>query len=141
MDVTIDPRYIRGTEAAVAHWNSLVGSRFLYMTPHTGDVWEPCYCIDVRERDLGSNQRHDHIWGLNTPTVGVNGRIIRSLVEFDEDLADHLIFAVALHEMGHALGLRHDEEHPNSVMYPFIDGSGNQRVQPEDVEAVRLMLP
>lgn len=141
MDVTIDPHYIRGTQAAVAHWNSIVGMRLLYVTPHLGDTWEPANCIDVRERDLGGSDLHTRLWGLNSPTVARDGRIIRSLVEFDEDLPDEVIFEIALHEFGHALGLQHDEDHPNSIMFPYVSRDGSQRIQQEDIEAIRQMVP
>lgn len=141
VDSSMDPRYIQGTQAAVDHWNSLVGRRFLYVTLHEGDVWERANSIDVRERNLGRSTRDRRVWGLNSPTVGGDGRIIRSLVEFDEGLPDDAIFEIALHEFGHALGLQHDEEDRDSIMFPYVSRAGNQSVRPEDIEAIQQMLP
>jgi hypothetical protein len=146
IDSTIDPRYIVATEAAVEHWNSVVGRRFLRSAvfTNTSDVWTVNNCIDVRERDLGGNRRHKRLWGLNTPVITRGGRIRSSLVEWDiglPDRANEVLFEVAIHEIGHALGLRHDEEDRTSVMHPYIFFSSSQTLQQEDIEAIRQMLP
>lgn len=142
IDDAIDHRYIVGLRAAVDRWNYLVGVDFLrvILVDHS-QLWAADHCINVRERELGSSQRHKEVWGLNRPWLTSEGRVLRSLVEFDLDLPEHAIFEVALHELGHALGLLHDEGDSDSIMYPYIADYWGQELTMEDVEAIRSYVP
>lgn len=44
---------------------------------------------------------------------------------------------IAIHEFGHALGLAHDEDNPESIMHPKIWNDLSQHITEEDVRAIK----
>ena len=57
----------------------------------------------------------------------------------DGRLADlHDLYRVVLHEMGHALGLRHSPD-TGDIMYPRLGKSGPQALSARDRETLRLL--
>lgn len=44
---------------------------------------------------------------------------------------------VIIHEMGHCFGLAHNDNNPNSIMYPYIEGSNVHYVQQVDVNDLK----
>ena len=61
-------------------------------------------------------------------------------MHFDEDerWTDAYLMQVALHELGHSLGLAHSND-PNAVMYPFF--RGRSRLEVDDKAAIRTLYP
>jgi hypothetical protein len=71
--------------------------------------------------------------------AGVNPEPIAGDLHFDADEnwgngVDPDFYSVALHELGHALGLGHANQ-PNAVMYPYYRAL--DKLQPDDISAVR----
>ncbi|KAF7594725.1 hypothetical protein BBP40_008432 [Aspergillus hancockii] len=56
----------------------------------------------------------------------------------DEDWTEEFVQQVALHELGHSLGLDHSND-PNSVMYPFFNGKS--RLELDDIARIRALYP
>jgi hypothetical protein len=61
-------------------------------------------------------------------------------VHFDEDetWTKDFLMKVALHEIGHSLGLAHSND-PQAVMYPFF--TGRSTLSPDDKAAIRTLYP
>lgn len=65
----------------------------------------------------------------------INGHVTYCLVEINPGVEYLDGYRVITHELGHVLGLGHDPEQPNSVMYPEIH-LDPWRITPEDVDYV-----
>ena len=52
------------------------------------------------------------------------------------------VFTVAVHELGHVLGLSHTREVPEAVMAPFYQGyHPNLKLHPDDIAGCRHLYP
>ena len=48
------------------------------------------------------------------------------------------LYQVALHELGHAIGLEHDTANPDAVMYPYL-GPGNRLLSADDIAGAQAI--
>lgn len=150
--VNIDTGFTLGEQAAIVSalttWNRVVGQEvfswrlsstesYVYM----GIICEPAeHQVYFLRSELGINQNGFHLLGLTTRFFEpYDTRIISSaIVEMDLDLNLSSYFIIAVHELGHVLGLSHDAD-ISSVMYQFTeDSSGN--IQEEDISYVQAQL-
>ena len=85
--------------------------------------------------------------GLTDYELGKNNRIIRSFIEIsmlkfdDKNISDGEVKSTIIHELGHALGLGHSNNHVD-LMYPYIsEDSSNKLTYIElstgDIETIR----
>lgn len=134
VQATLSTEYEHEAHEAVRIWNGLVGFEFL--------TWEAgAESILIVEADLGDNLSGIRKLGQATTWVGTDNSIESALIQLDTDLSSALLVPVILHEIGHALGLAHDERDPSSLMFPMTWEPRIQRLTAEDVNAIRVQLP
>ena len=137
IDESMNANYQEAAAEAAMSWNRLLGYDALYVeyTSTRSEVDIPgSRTISVAERELGLNEHQVRLFGSanNSSRIGV---ISNSRISLDPGIPDYAQLPVMLHEIGHALGLRHDDD-PESIMFHSIDDTFCQTVQPEDREAV-----
>lgn len=134
LQAELSPEYEHEAHEAVRIWNGLVGFEFLTWGSGTASIL-------ITEEDLGDNLHEIRKLGQATTWVGTDNSIESALIQLDTNLSSTLLVPVILHEIGHALGLAHDERDPRSLMFPMTWEPRIQRLTAEDVNAIRVQLP
>ncbi len=139
-DDNLPQEYVVGLHQAIHQWNMAINRRLLRM--ESVEPESPLVNGVIRVSQGTIEVVHLNRWGRvrrigqHTPVfVHNSGRMIRSHIIIDTRYSGgSMARKISVHEIGHALGLRHDEYDPGSVMYPRI--SGNQFIRTDDVEYV-----
>lgn len=79
------------------------------------------------------------LYALTTFTADdIFGWVAFASIAFDMEIANDEPHRTMMHELGHALGLRHDDNDRMSLMYPYMANTP-WHVTSEDIEHLRLL--
>ena len=148
-DVRAESVYQAVVEQAFGTWAALGGLDFVYVPTDSASVDIRVGWGDFSTSGLGEIGQASYSYSGNTmlPDVLVqledptdvalvaSNAVIGGLVY--SGVASTL-FQVALHEIGHALGLGHSTD-PSAVMYPTAQGAVNQTLDGSDVAGIRAL--
>lgn len=130
--------------AAMVRWQAASAVRFQEVAPTA----EPDVEIGFATRCYGRDECFDGPGG--TVAHATTGAVPDAYAFFDDDESweratgptpenELELFAVALHELGHVIGLEHSTK-PESVMFPGYDG-GSSELQDDDIAAAQALYP
>lgn len=117
--VAVDPtaRAVWGAEidASLMFWNAVVGRELLTLV-EMSEAPDLIVVIDaLPDNHAGVTMAWYH---------PVTGEIGQAAIAIDEKVRKDSAYRVIIHEFGHALGLAHDDDDPQSVMYPTANDGG-----------------
>jgi predicted Zn-dependent protease len=130
---------------AVQTWNLEIGTSVLIFEEidiqdriFQGELANPIPGqVIVFSAELGRSANREIVLGL-ARCIYAHRAIIAGIIWLDDDLVEEQVYGVALHELGHILGLQHFPE-PTSVMYYRpLESSGD--IRHEDVEFIRSQI-
>lgn len=135
--------YVISIDKAVTRWNNALGREFLVINREIFPAPIPVDrgVIHFSYADLADTSEDHRKLGEARRSVSRSTGEVRSvLITLDVDISERYMVSTVVHELGHALGLRHDESSPRSIMYPTM-WDRNQIIFEEDIEVVRAQLP
>ena len=137
VDRTGDPRWHQATQHAVAVWNEAGADLRLSWEAGAAPCEPDGTRISVCTATEDSLEGVVQFQGLADQDVDDNGHAVAAVLEVCGDcgLSDVLRRVVATHELGHAVGLRHNDR-LGSVVYPI---GGTDQPDDEDVAELRRL--
>ncbi len=137
VDRTGDPAWEQATRHAVAEWNRAEAGVQLQWATATGPCEADGTFIGVCEAPGEALKGFVDYQGLTTQGHGQDGHAKEAVVEVCGDcpLDESERRVVATHEIGHALGLTHNQR-LGSIMFP---SGGTDRLDAGDVDALRRL--
>lgn len=138
-----NPDNIRAVKAAFSQWEAAMGGRFrfLYMPDHRGtDVvvsWKGQHEAGDKSQEVGQNRTVT--WGKYIAENNIELYLHQSQGYL---YSPSNIQSVAVHEIGHMMGIKGHSNHRDDVMYPqttFDLGDPPQQLSQRDINTMRLI--
>lgn len=145
IDDQLDDTLVSSIDLAVYEWNYQVG--FSLFVTDIYDFREPAPrtsgFIAVSQKDLGKSPRNPeaNVLGLASPYLHESSSHIKAVqVWYDDSITADNALLIMLHELGHALGLAHDND-CSSIMHPHVVNCSSPEIviKEEDITRIRNM--
>jgi hypothetical protein len=154
VDDTIPQVLKDAVRSAALQWNVAVGAELLSVYELSGNsghfVYAPRGTITVSSAELGtmlvdiSDYNEEALSDFAVVTIlgeneltwnTVTGRAGHCMILFDYQVNSETAVPVAIHELGHCLGLSHDRD-SESIMYWSAVVSPRQHIMPDDADRI-----
>lgn len=145
VDPTISSEVYLSIYAAALTWNEVLGHEVFTFVPKDGELYTSVPILFSKELYKESCVK-DCVDDPNTLartaiSFAPSGRMFGAHMEFRHTVTPDSAGKLALHEMGHLLGLNHDPWDKDSIMYPGMrDMSSTPGVRMDDLAYITSML-
>jgi hypothetical protein len=113
--------------AAVEDWNKEVGGTPVFDIAYVSKeelAKTSCKFITIRIKEIHDDKNIPSKWDAfhRATSFSKDAKYCRGYIAMDDDTPSNWYRLIMVHELGHGLGLAHDEDNPFSIMYPNIRG-------------------
>ena len=129
--------FVQGMETAVNVWNNAIGVQVFEAKRMDFTETLPKDCGWVASIVVLDLENAGYWRGRYRPN---SSEICHGQISIRPTVKDNNITKVFIHELGHSLGLAHDEGHKRSIMYPVVYTNYSQYIMPDDAHSVYNMV-
>lgn len=145
IDAKINEESKNKFEEAITEWNDEVGGTPVFIHEYVdvdAIVKRSCKTITIQVQEIheGENPKINSWDGYHSFTAFNDARFCSGKIIIDDDTPVNWYQPLTVHELGHGLGLAHDEDNRFSIMYPIIRGNwAPQSITKDDKEKIVAM--